>query len=46
MTSPNINVLILLGCIIAYGTVVPLGQDSTRIEKNTMAILMQVMFFF
>jgi len=42
MTSPNINVVIMLGCCGIYAAMVMLGLDTTRISRNIMETLIQV----
>ena len=42
MTSPNINVITLLGAIVGYSAMVLLGVDSKWVSHGTMQAMLQV----
>ncbi len=42
MTSPNVNVIILMGCCAAYTSMILMTLDTGRVGKSTMEKLLQV----
>ena len=44
MSSPNLNDVIIAGCILYYLTVILLGIDTRVLNDNQLQVMCQVMY--
>ena len=45
MSSPNLNDLIIVGCIMTYGTAILLGVDARLLSDSQLQIMCQVIYW-